>query len=65
MLSNVGVVCAAAILGKPKPIIPAKGAPSKASPFSSVTLPKTYPYISMLPTLTVSLTKSPFIFPVP
>lgn len=39
MLSKTGNEWAAAILGKPNPKIPAKGAPTKADPFSYITAP--------------------------
>jgi len=41
MLSNIGYVSATLSLLLPKPIIPSKGTPTKASPNYSVTAPKT------------------------
>ena len=41
MLSNIGIVSATLNLADPRPIIPAKGTPTKASPTYSVTAPNT------------------------
>jgi len=41
MLSNIGTVFATLSLADPRPIIPAKGTPIKASPSCSVTAPNT------------------------